>query len=146
MSEFNIKFTPTICVDDDKAYISHRGLSEICAFVDRFKANKAKLDVAVEALEFIADDIACSGSGYLLKYINETLEELKMNNKCNTCTVNIQVGCLANSDMEAENCSDYLESWESKLSEVFKMLEGEEQSGIQSARITEWLSANKELK
>ena len=35
------------------------------------------LEKAIDALEFIADDIACSGNVYLLKYINETLEELK---------------------------------------------------------------------
>jgi len=95
--------------------------------------------------EFKVGDRVCSNKGSK----GGTFVDIggtEMNNKCNTCTVNIQVGCLANSDMEAANCSDYLESCESKLSEVFKMLEGEEQSGIQSARITEWLSANKELK
>ena len=41
------------------------------------KELKEKLAKAIVALEFIADDIVCSGNEYLLKYINKTLEKLK---------------------------------------------------------------------
>ena len=36
-----------------------------------------KLNKAIEALEFIADEIACSGLSYLLEYINKTIKELR---------------------------------------------------------------------
>jgi len=36
-----------------------------------------KMEQTIKALEFIADEVACSGMVHLLKYINDTLNELR---------------------------------------------------------------------
>jgi len=88
--------TPELCVAACKRYLLKEGViqdsdirgemltevvdvlhSKVCELIDETVDLEHKITEATEALEFIEDELQCSGKRYLLHFIKETLETIQ---------------------------------------------------------------------